>query len=308
MTLSLFTTFYVPAPQPFSLDATAELPSTLLPNEFLLSRITSAIDNKQKLYNFEQPTLAQLRAEKQAKKLALETAARQYAEDVRIYEELKIRFEAGEDVVVPPKPISGRAKRQRRKLEEKMAEVWGNDPNASGEEERGMNVPPEEVKLIPATSFSKHDGYSDLTKEQIHGGHDFVSNYIFAPAAEPVTPCPVEQLNEMIHWLEKDEDITAAQEPRIDFTRGSILGKTTQGGGTSVDLCKQVVGPKGIKPILDAVGKNSHIDRFLLGNNIVGNEGAQVIADFIVSDRSQNIYNFYVCLTLRCSTGTNAYR
>jgi hypothetical protein len=59
----------------------------------------------------------------------------------------------------------------------------------------------------------------------------------------------------MVHWLEKDEDITAAQEPRIDFARGSILGKTTQGGGTSVDLCKQVVGPKGIKPVLDAVGK-----------------------------------------------------
>src|SRR5260221_609001 len=36
MTLSLFTTFYVPAPQPFSLNATAELPATLLPNEFLL--------------------------------------------------------------------------------------------------------------------------------------------------------------------------------------------------------------------------------------------------------------------------------
>lgn len=299
MTLSLFTTFYVPAPDPFSLNATAALPSTCLPNEFLLSQITSVINNNQNLYNFKRPTMAQLRAEKQAKKLALETAARQYAEDFRIYEELKRRFDAGEDVVVPPKPISGRAKRQRRKLEEKMAEIWGKDPNASDEEGCQTNVPLEEVKLIPATSFSKHDGYSDLTKEQIHGSHDLVSNYIFAPTAEPVAPCPVEQLDEMIHWLEKDEDITAAQEPRIDFTRGSILGKTTQGGGTSVDLCKQVVGPKGIKPILDAVGKNSHIDRFLLGNNIVGNEGAQVIADFIASERSKNVYNFYVCLAFR---------
>jgi len=210
-----------------------------------------------------------LRAEKQAKKLALETAARQCAEDHRIYEELKSRFDAGEDVVVPPKPVSGRAKRQRRKLEQKMVELWGKDPNASGEEKCGTN-----------------------------GSHDLVSNYISAPAAEPVTPCPVEQLDDMIHWLEKDEDITVAQEPRIDFVRGSILGKTTQGGGTSVDLCKQVVGPKGIKPILDAVSKNNHINRFLLGNNIVGNEGAQVIADFIASERSKNVYNFYVCLAL----------
>ena len=308
MTLSLFTTFYVPAPKPFTLDVTAELPSTLLPNEFLLSRIVSVIDGKQKLYDFERPTLAQLRAEKQAKKLAVETAARQRAEDVRVYEDLKSRFEAGEDVVVPPKPVSGRAKRQRRKLEEKMAEIWGKDPNASGEEEDRPKVPLEEVKLVPALSFSKHDGYSDLTKAQIHGSHDLISNYILAPAAEPVTPCPVEQLGPMIRWLEKDEDITATQEPRIDFTRGSILGKTTQGGGTSVDLCKQVVGPEGIKPILDAVGKNSHIDRFLLGNNIVGNEGAQVIADFIDSEGSKNIYNFYVCLAFEYWTGTNADR
>jgi hypothetical protein len=296
MTLSLFTTFYVPAPNPFSLDATAALPSTPLPNEFLLSQITSVINNKQNIYSFGRPTLAQLRAEKRAKKLALETVARQCAEDLRIYEELKRRFEAGEDVVVPPKPVSGRKKRQRRKLQEKMAELWRKDPNASGEEECETNLPLEEVKLIPATSFSKHDGYSDLTKEQIHGSHDLVSNYISAPTAEPVAPCPVEQLDEMIHWLEKNEDITATQEPRIDFIRGSILGKTTQGGGTSVDLCKQVVGPKGIKPILDAVSKNSHIDRFLLGNNIIGNEGGQVIADFIVSERSKNVYNFYVCL------------
>lgn len=98
----------------------------------------------------------------------------------------------------------------------------------------------------------------------------------------------------MIDWLELDQDIVADQEPRIDFVRGSILGKTTVGGGTSVDLCKQVVGPRGIGPILDAVGKNSHIDRFLLGNNIVGDEGARIIADFIASEKSKRIYNFYV--------------
>lgn len=100
----------------------------------------------------------------------------------------------------------------------------------------------------------------------------------------------------MIDWLQLDQDITTEQEPRIDFVRGSILGKTTVGGGTSVDLCKQVVGPKGIKPILDAVGNNSHIDRFLLGNNIVGDEGAKVIADFIASEKSKRVYNFYVCI------------
>jgi Ran GTPase-activating protein (RanGAP) involved in mRNA processing and transport len=117
---------------------------------------------------------------------------------------------------------------------------------------------------------------------------------VTAPTAEPVAPCAVELLDDMINWLEQDIDIVAEQEPRIDFVRGSILGKTTVGGGTSVDLCKQVVGPRGIKPILDAVAKNSHIDRFLLGNNIVGDEGAKVIADFMASEASKRVYNFYV--------------
>jgi hypothetical protein len=122
-----------------------------------------------------------------------------------------------------------------------------------------------------------------------------ISNYILDPTAEPVVPCAVNLLDEMIHWLELDVDIVAQQEPRIDFVRGSILGKTSSmAGGTSVDLCKQVVGPKGIGPILDAVGKNSYIDRFLLGNNIVGNEGAKIIALFIASEKSKRVYNFYV--------------
>jgi len=107
----------------------------------------------------------------------------------------------------------------------------------------------------------------------------------------------------MIQWLELDVDIVPQQEPRIDFVRGSILGKTSSmAGGTSVDLCKQVVGPKGIGPILDAVAKNSHIDRFLLGNNIVGDEGAKIIADFMMNPKSKKIYNFYVRESSKFST------
>ncbi|KIO24322.1 hypothetical protein M407DRAFT_77100 [Tulasnella calospora MUT 4182] len=102
----------------------------------------------------------------------------------------------------------------------------------------------------------------------------------------------------MIQWLKKNEDIDPSQEPRVDFTKGSILGKTTRGGGVSVDLCKQVVGPSGIGPIMDAVAKNDNIDRFLLGNNIVTDRGAEVIANFIRQDKEKpnggRIYNYYL--------------
>ena len=54
------------------------------------------------------------------------------------------------------------------------------------------------------------------------------------------------------------------------------------------------MGPLGIKHILDAVALNEHVDRFLLGNNIITDDGAKVIADFILDERSKRIYNFYV--------------
>eukprot|EP00494_Astrolonche_serrata_P031327 UN31596 len=48
-----------------------------------------------------------------------------------------------------------------------------------------------------------------------------------------------------------------------------------------LDLCKQVVGPLGIGPLLEAMGKTSVIDALLLGNNVVGDGGAKNIAEFI---------------------------
>jgi len=45
-----------------------------------------------------------------------------------------------------------------------------------------------------------------------------------------------------------------------------------------LDLCKQVVGPQGISPLLDSLIGSKGITRLLLGNNIVGNGGAEAIA------------------------------
>lgn len=119
-----------------------------------------------------------------------------------------------------------------------------------------------------------------------------VSNYISEPAAEPVTACSLESLAPMIEWLETKGEV---REPRVDFAKGSILGRTTVGGGVSVDLCKQVVGPTGIGPIMDAIVSNGGgIDRFLLGNNIVGDDGARRIADFMLRPEARNVYCFHV--------------
>jgi hypothetical protein len=42
-----------------------------------------------------------------------------------------------------------------------------------------------------------------------------------------------------------------------------------------------VVGPTGIKPLLDCMAGNDSVKRLLLGNNIVGNQGAKWISEFI---------------------------
>ncbi|KAG8792993.1 NADPH-adrenodoxin reductase, partial [Serendipita sp. 398] len=280
LTPTLYTTFYIVEPEPFSEDVFAPFPTTVLPNNAILSIVKNVIASGKKMFDRPIMPLAELRAAKLTRRAILLAAAKQKEEDVNAWKELKRRKEMGEDVELPERPISGRQRRRREKMEKRMAEIWGD------EESPNQEYPSNLFEVAPVPKPAEVFQSSEIS--------DKISNYVLQPTAEPVVTCEVNLLNEMIQWLEKDEDIVASQEPRIDFVRGSILGKTTVGGGTSVDLCKQVVGPKGIKPILDAVAKNSHIDRFLLGNNIVGDEGAKVIADFIRDEKSKRVYNFYI--------------
>jgi len=71
-----------------------------------------------------------------------------------------------------------------------------------------------------------------------------------------------------------------------------LKGVVTSDG--RLDLCKQVIGPMGIGPLLEAMGNTKHVDRLLLGNNIIGDGGGQVIADFMKSGRSTiKVRNFF---------------
>lgn len=279
LTPTLFTTFYIAEPRPFSDDPLSPLPSIALPDEAILNCVREMISSGRRLYNLPQPDFKELKEAKALRKQQKLDANRQKEADKKIWKELKERQEAGEDVILPDLPLTSRQRRRREKLEAQMVELWG-DPNNPNSE-----YPESYFDVIPSVIQQLETTVADVDK---------VSDYVIAPTAEPVVPCALELLNEMIHWLEMNVDITPEQEPRIDFVRGSILGRTTPGSGTSVDLCKMVVGPKGIGPILDAVGKNSHIDRFLLGNNIVGDEGAKIIAEFIASEKSRKVYNFYI--------------
>lgn len=104
-----------------------------------------------------------------------------------------------------------------------------------------------------------------------------ISDEVKRPRPVPVVPCNLDELSPLFGFLNEQE------RPVIDqsFSRGTV---TPDG---RLDLCKQVVGPRGIAPLLDALAMHPHIDRLLLGNNVIGNSGARAITEFLESDRSR---------------------
>ena len=94
------------------------------------------------------------------------------------------------------------------------------------------------------------------------------SHHVINPKPEPVVVCSLDDLKPLIEFMESNQPVME----QMAFPKGTI---TTDG---RLDLCKQVVGPQGIGPVLLAMRKSSHVKRLLLGNNIVSDIGAEEIA------------------------------
>jgi uncharacterized protein (DUF924 family)/Ran GTPase-activating protein (RanGAP) involved in mRNA processing and transport len=104
-----------------------------------------------------------------------------------------------------------------------------------------------------------------------------VSREVTRPRPVPVVPCPPEELAPLLDFLGQQKPAVVPQR----FPRGTLMPDGR------LDLCKQVVGPDGIGPLLGALAGNTHVDRLLLGNNVVGSQGAAHIASFIRSGQSR---------------------
>lgn len=104
-----------------------------------------------------------------------------------------------------------------------------------------------------------------------------LSDSILNPIPEPVDISSYELMKPLYEWLGKNQLFTEAD---LKFLKGTV---TTDG---RLDLCKQVIGPSGIQPLLDSMKNHKQIDRLLLGNNVVGDEGGKVISEFIKSGSS----------------------
>lgn len=98
-----------------------------------------------------------------------------------------------------------------------------------------------------------------------------VSRAVVDPEPEPVVPCSLADLAPLLGHLKNN--LGVAQQTA--FSRGTL---TVDG---RLDLCKQVVGPDGIRPLLGAMMHSDRVKRLLLGNNIIGDGGAAAIAAFL---------------------------
>ena len=111
-----------------------------------------------------------------------------------------------------------------------------------------------------------------------------LSEYITYPRPEPVLPCSLAELQPLLQYLQHDGPV----HEQTAFTKGTM---TTDG---RLDLCKQVVGPQGIQPLLDAMMATSRVKRLLLGNNVVGDGGAEAIARFIEEREDSPLTCWYI--------------
>jgi uncharacterized protein (DUF924 family) len=111
-----------------------------------------------------------------------------------------------------------------------------------------------------------------------------LSTHITEPEPEPVVPCLLDDLDPLLGHLRSN----AAVDRQTAFHKGTL---TVDG---RLDLCKQVVGPEGIGPLLGALRSTDHVKRLLLGNNIVGDGGAAAIAGFLRERKDSPLDCWYI--------------
>jgi uncharacterized protein (DUF924 family)/Ran GTPase-activating protein (RanGAP) involved in mRNA processing and transport/predicted esterase len=100
-----------------------------------------------------------------------------------------------------------------------------------------------------------------------------VSCEVRDPRPMPVVPAPLAELRPLFDHLASKTPVSEQSE----FTRGILFPDGR------LDLCKQVVGPAGIQPLLTSLADHTEVKRLLLGNNVIGPSGADAVAAFVAS-------------------------
>jgi hypothetical protein len=95
-----------------------------------------------------------------------------------------------------------------------------------------------------------------LNQNQVN---DYFINFVSISILFLVVPCSLEELQPLLEHLMSNKPGPNDDNQSIVFSRGTIMT------GGRLDLCKQVVGPQGIQPLLNAIKHSSVVNRILLG-------------------------------------------
>ncbi len=112
-----------------------------------------------------------------------------------------------------------------------------------------------------------------------------ISDAIINPTPMPVTVPIVDEFIPFFEHLKANTEVTI---PKLEFKRG------VQYNDGRMDLCKQVIGPPHIEKLMESLQNNTQITHFLLGNNIIGINGAHHIAQFLNGEHKQQIKTWYL--------------
>lgn len=130
-----------------------------------------------------------------------------------------------------------------------------------------------EKGLIDYLSFTERQWW-DLHSKPI-------SDAVLFPKPEAVEVATPGQMAPLQEFLNRSP--LALPEPELSFERGTLLNDGR------LDLCKQVIGPKGVSPFFESLQHDEHglVKHILLGNNIAGNELGRAVSNFIRSGASK---------------------
>ena len=115
-----------------------------------------------------------------------------------------------------------------------------------------------------------------------------LSQMILHPEPEPVDIATGTQMQPVLDYIKTADKLKKAND-FIAFTKGTMCGDGR------LDLCKQVIGPKGIEPLLDSLRNDnqSKVRHLLLGNNIAGDNLGNGVADMVIN-KSSSVSTWYI--------------
>jgi len=113
-----------------------------------------------------------------------------------------------------------------------------------------------------------------------------LSTKITQPEAMPVDIADIKELEPFFEYMKKN--IPPDSKNFMEFTRGVFYNDGR------IDMCKQVVGHLWINNLMDSIRYNEEVKHFLLGNNIIGLDGAKAISNFLTGPHVPKIKTWYI--------------